>query len=994
MKQLKYFMVGIVIILHFFYGAFAQESESEAPKCPKRVKVEVSQVEGSSFVEYKEFSAVFSSEMQDIISTVSGKITSLNVAEGNIVSQGYEIAVINNALQKEIKDAEAEITKWEKILKARQNWAVRSPRAEEVAQQKVDAAKAARDELVAAAQKYTIVSDIHGKIASLSVEKDGDVAENGLIARIINEQRKVATINVGSEDLELFAVGQQVQLSSDASGTATSAKVVGIAENKVSLSIHDPQKEIPESTGFTFSLEKKQYQNVVVINDRYIQKDDDGSFVFVSNIKNAQKRYLTLGPKTGDSYLVAEGLSIGEEIITTQLNCLEDGKKIKVMVKDATGKLVGRKAKKAALKKKETVTEEVPVTEEKEEVVDEDKAARKEKVQQAKKEKEEQRAEKKRLAEEAKAAKAAERAEAKRKKLEEKEARKAEKMKEKADKCPAYVPVITRIITAGDFSEYKSFSAQFNAETVQVASTVAGTISSIEVVEGDTVEAGAVIAVINRGMKDELSRAVNNVSKWKDTLNARRNQKPINKEATAEAEAKLDEAINYLVELKARTAEYTIKAPVAGLLKSLLIQKDEEISEGTIAAEIINNKKKVAVLPLDETNREIFSQVASIPVKVADDGSELVIGVTVTDSNRVILDIEDVNETIETPFDVEFSLVLKEYTDAVTLPEDQILTDDTGRYVYVVTKNVASKAYLQLGQTFDGKIHVTDGLKSGDEIIVAEILSAKEKTLRETFKCVKEDQKVRIMELDSEKDIYVPRGYVGVAVPAKLFSIKVGINTNNLQSKSSKLQENYTLYNEPWDVDYTYNYNSVISYNFELSRRIYFKNSKYIILGINADIFSKEIEGIIETAIPHPLQTNAHRGVTYTDDTLKINQTNIYLSALYPFFEKGFYSGRVGLMMGMSFGGIDVFENFSFSEVSPYNSVTLSNVEGSNQTFSSILFGFRLDNSFRIASSFEIVVNIGYVMTNKYEVTLQSGNLLTVNFNRVIFGIGIQASLF
>ena len=56
---------------------------------------------------------------------------------------------------------------------------------------------------------------------------------------------------------------------------------------------------------------------------------------------------------------------------------------------------------------------------------------------------------------------------------------------------------------------------------------------------------------------------------------------------------------------------------------------------------------------------------------------------------------------------------------SVVLPQEAIMTDQKGEYVYVVTdKGVAQQRYVKLGDSVDGKRIVISGLKAGETVVV------------------------------------------------------------------------------------------------------------------------------------------------------------------------------------------------------------------------------------------------------------------------------------
>jgi len=161
-------------------------------------------------------------------------------------------------------------------------------------------------------------------------------------------------------------------------------------------------------------------------------------------------------------------------------------------------------------------------------------------------------------------------------------------------KCPRRVKVQVEKIKDVNFKEYKNFSATFNAETKVVTSTVSGFITDLKVYEDDLISKDWVIAVINNALKDETENAEKDIKKWDEILFKRTHWKVRSERAEKQAEEKINEAKLKLEEIKSRIPDYMIKAPIEGKVKSLEVSKDTEISENSMMAKIVNDKKMLA----------------------------------------------------------------------------------------------------------------------------------------------------------------------------------------------------------------------------------------------------------------------------------------------------------------------------------------------------------------------------------------------------------------
>jgi len=383
MKLKKTLLVTTTILTLFLFSAtlFSSSEEGET-KCPKTIKVEVVKIVGQPFEEYKVFKAGVYPELTVLKSTVSGKITALKIAQGDLVSKNLELIVIDDGLAKQIKDLENEVDKNKTILRKRQGWKERSAKAEQQAERWVKEAEAKLAEAKAAMPNYTITAPADGQIKSLSAAVDAEVSEGDVLAEIENTGKMFAEIAVSGDDLALFSEGQQITVAFKEISDTYTAVVDAISDGKVILSIENKVKEIKENYTVMFKLLKEKHEKAVVVAKDYVIKDETGVYAYSVNGKYARRADLKITAMTGDDLLVAEGLAMGDEIIVSEIlsakegtvkeafECVRDNVKIRPMVKDPVkGVFVKRKIGVKKFVKKEPVVKEPvikePVKEEK-----------------------------------------------------------------------------------------------------------------------------------------------------------------------------------------------------------------------------------------------------------------------------------------------------------------------------------------------------------------------------------------------------------------------------------------------------------------------------------------------------------------------------------------------------------------------------------------------------------------------------------------------------
>lgn len=383
MKSKKTLLVTITVATLFLFSAvLVSAADAAEVKCPKTIKVEVKKIAGQQFEEYKAFKAVVSPETAVVKALVSGVVTDVKVAEGNLVSKNLGLLVIDDALAKEIAALEAEVKKNKTVLRRRQGWKERSPQAEAQAERWVKESEAKLAEKKAAVADYIIEAPMDGKIKSLKVEKGSEVTAGDVLAEIENTGKMLAKIMVKGNDSALFSEGREITVVFKEIKEKYTAVVAGISGDKVLLSIDNKVKEIKANYNFMFKLLKEQHKDAVVVGKSAILKDDSGPYVFKAEGKHAKRADLKVKAVTGADCLVTAGLAIGDDVIVSEIldakagtvkdrfECVEDGVKIKVMelaagqyVKSTPGvkKPVKTEKVKKEVVKKEKVKKEKPV---------------------------------------------------------------------------------------------------------------------------------------------------------------------------------------------------------------------------------------------------------------------------------------------------------------------------------------------------------------------------------------------------------------------------------------------------------------------------------------------------------------------------------------------------------------------------------------------------------------------------------------------------------
>lgn len=316
---------------------------------------------------------------------------------------------------------------------------------------------------------------------------------------------------------------------------------------------------------------------------------------------------------------------------------------------------------------------------------------------------------------------------------------------EKTAKCPGKVPVLMEKVKTGEFLEYKTFEKKILPyQYSEVSSSTAGVVKKIEKTAGTPVQAGDIILLMDAAkLETELAAAKNETAKAKQTLAKRKGWKDKSEKAIAQAQQKLDAANAAVKALEDKITACTISAPITGVLASVKVNEGDHVSENYAVADVVNTSKmKLDVSeqmnhlkPGEKLNIQIIEISATVEGEV--EGAE----------NFLAFDNADGKVLIG--HNARINVLIQRHTDVPALPENLVQKDESGSFVYIVNGKYAAKKMVKTGAVCDGKVMIAEGLAKDDPLIVAEILSEAEGTLKPALSCLQNQKKISAFEKDA-----------------------------------------------------------------------------------------------------------------------------------------------------------------------------------------------------------------------------------------------------
>ncbi|MBN1833434.1 MAG: efflux RND transporter periplasmic adaptor subunit [Deltaproteobacteria bacterium] len=274
-------------------------------------------------------------------------------------------------------------------------------------------------------------------------------------------------------------------------------------------------------------------------------------------------------------------------------------------------------------------------------------------------------------------------------------------------------------------AEVKSF------ENLWVKTEVSGQVVRVPVKEGQTIEKGQILVELDdRDYRLRLERIQANHKLA--TLDHERVAELARKKITAETEldkieAQLKDLSAQLKEAQLALSRTKIMAPISGRLNEI---------EAKIGDWLAVDKPVVQILQLDVVKINVGVPESDVPavldlteadVIIEALGNRKVMGTKIFLSRQpsTYARLYDLELIVQNPdgrilpgMFARVELVKEVFNEALVIPIYAVMTQGDERFVYVLEDNKAKKRHVDLGILTGWQIHVTSGLKPGEQVIV------------------------------------------------------------------------------------------------------------------------------------------------------------------------------------------------------------------------------------------------------------------------------------
>lgn len=328
-------------------GVSQTESEEDSPAIP----VEAATVRQGSIEAFYSATATLEADREAaVVPRVGGRITAIEVEEGDRVSEGDVLARIDDErLRLELSRAEADLKRLRQDLERQREMHERemiSTEAFERLQFQLEAQEAAV-ELARLELSYTAIeAPIDGVVSERMIKVGNMVSTTDPVFRVTAMDPLLATLNVPERELSRLSAGQTALMQADAipgerfAGVVDRISPVVDADSgtfRVTVEITDQSRRLRPGMFGRFDIVYDRREDAVLVPVDAVLVEDGEASVFVIADGKAERRGIELGYRNNGDYEVRSGVAPGESIVVTGQASLRSGARVEVLGDEPPG---------------------------------------------------------------------------------------------------------------------------------------------------------------------------------------------------------------------------------------------------------------------------------------------------------------------------------------------------------------------------------------------------------------------------------------------------------------------------------------------------------------------------------------------------------------------------------------------------------------------------------------------------------------------------------
>ncbi|MEL6863806.1 MAG: efflux RND transporter periplasmic adaptor subunit [Bacteroidota bacterium] len=296
--------------------------------------------------------------------------------------------------------------------------------------------------------------------------------------------------------------------------------------------------------------------------------------------------------------------------------------------------------------------------------------------------------------------------------------------------------VSTQVVELEDFDRYVEIQGSVQSDDVVIAtSEVPGRIVKLNVKEGQRVNKGQLIAKLDMESVDkqiaELQTALDLADEVYDRQKRLWDQNIGSEIQYLQSKNNKERLEKSLESIRFQLTKANIYAPISGMVDHVFTKQGELANPGLPIIDILSTRKVKVVADVPENYLTAVRKGELVTIHFPALGEERkarvsMIGRTIDPSNRTFeVEVELNNQQGVLKPNLLANMMVNDFSqkDAVIIPLELVQQEVSGKsYVFITESGdngpTAKKIYVEMGESSEGRIIITEGLKGGEELIV------------------------------------------------------------------------------------------------------------------------------------------------------------------------------------------------------------------------------------------------------------------------------------
>ncbi len=182
---------------------------------------------------------------------------------------------------------------------------------------------------------YNLTAPISGVVEAVNVTENNFAASGSPVFVISNGSNKTVTFYVTDEIRHTLKPGQSVTVTSGGrayQGAVT--EISGVVDAAVGLfkikAVIEDAQDLPDGLAVELTTAAYAAQDAILVPSDALYFEDGNAYVYVAQEGQAVRKSVTVGLSTADTIALTDGLSEGDQVITSWSAALKDGSPIRL----------------------------------------------------------------------------------------------------------------------------------------------------------------------------------------------------------------------------------------------------------------------------------------------------------------------------------------------------------------------------------------------------------------------------------------------------------------------------------------------------------------------------------------------------------------------------------------------------------------------------------------------------------------------------------------